>query len=181
MLIVRALYWLRSLHEDPMDLFTELGVKSDDRLLEIGCAIGYHTLALAELAQEGMVYAVDIWEEGLRFLRSRTKSRRNIALICCSAEDVKIPLGSLDKVFCFDTLHELADPQGALRRWAGFLKEGGRLYFKDPEIPPEQVERWSEGELEEVERVLGIPVFAPWKARRRAIEIPYKRRREVNQ
>lgn len=86
-----------------------------------------------------MVYAVDIWEEGLQFLRSRTKSRQNIELICRSAEDVELPSGSLDKVFCFATLHELAHPEGALRRWVSFLKENGRFYFKDPEIPSEQV------------------------------------------
>lgn len=163
LLLVRALYRLRSLREDPMDLFRELGVKADDRILEVGCAIGYHTLALAELASKGMVYAVDIWEEGLRFLHSHIGSRRNVELICRSAEEVELPPRSLDKIFCFDTLHELPLPGKALERWAGLLKEDGRLYFRDLKMPPQEVERLSQGRLQEMGTIRGISIFAPRK------------------
>lgn len=161
LLLVRALYWLRSLREDPTDLFRVLGVKSDDRILEVGCAIGYHTLA--ELAPEGMVYAVDIWEEGLRFLRSRVKSGWNVELICRGAEEIELPSGSLDKIFCFDTLHELPLPGKALQRWAGFLKGDGRLYFKDPKMLPQEAEKLSQGRLQEAGSVRGISIFAKGK------------------
>jgi len=161
LLLVRALYRLRSLREDPVKLFQELGVRSTDQILEIGCAIGYHTLALAELAREGKVYAVDIWEEGLRFLQSRLKPGQNVRLICRSAEELELPRGSLDKIFCFDTLHELPHPKKAVQRWADLLKEDGKFYFKDPKITPEQVERFSDGRLSKVDLKRGITVFSP--------------------
>jgi hypothetical protein len=44
LLIVRVLYRLKSLREDPIEIFRELGVESTDQILEIGCAIGYPTL-----------------------------------------------------------------------------------------------------------------------------------------
>ncbi|MFQ6117498.1 MAG: class I SAM-dependent methyltransferase [Candidatus Bipolaricaulia bacterium] len=160
LLLVRALYRLKSLREDPVDIFKRLGVESNDQILEIGCAIGYHTLALAELVREGKIYAVDIWEEGLRFLRSRIEPGQAIEPICRSAEDIEFPSGSLDKIFCFDTLHELPHPEEAVQRWAGFLKEDGRFYFKDPKIPPEQVERFSNGRLRKVDMTQGIAIFA---------------------
>jgi ubiquinone/menaquinone biosynthesis C-methylase UbiE len=161
LLLVRALYRLRMLREDPVELFRELGVECDDQILEIGCAIGYHTLALAELAREGKIYAVDIWAEGLRFLQSRIKPGQAMELICRSAEEIVLPWGSLDKIFCFDTLHDLPHPEKAVQRWVDFLKEDGRFYFKDPEISPEQVERLSSNRLRRVGSIEGITIFAP--------------------
>jgi len=163
LLIVRAIYRLKSLREDPLEIFRELGVESTDQILEIGCAIGYHTLALAELVRdrEGKIYAVDIWEEGLKFLQSRIALGQAVELICRSAEELELPRGSLDKIFCFDTLHELPHPEKAVRRWADLPKEDGRFYFKDPKISPEQVEQLSNGRLRRVKSIRGITIFAP--------------------
>ncbi len=55
-------------------------------------------------------------EEGLRFLESQIEPGQAIELICSSAEEVELPRGSLDEVFCFDTLHELPYPGEALQR-----------------------------------------------------------------
>lgn len=98
---------------------------------------------------------------GLRLLRSRIKPGQNVELICRSAEELELPSGSLDKILCFDTLHELPHPEEAVQRWAELLKEDGRFHFKDPEIPPEQVERLSEGRLRRVTTIRGIAIFAP--------------------
>ena len=120
-------------------------------------------MALAKLVRdrEGKVYAVDIWEEGLRFLRSKIKSGQNVQIICRSAEELELPRRSLDKIFCFDTLHELPHPEKAGRRWADLLKEDGRFYFKDPKISPEQVEQLSNGRLGQAKSIRGITIFAP--------------------
>ena len=144
-----------------MDIFKRLGIESDDQILEIGCAIGYHTLALAKLAREGKLYAVDIWAEGLKFLQSRIEPGQAVELICRSAEELELPRRSLDKIFCFDTLHELPHPEKAVQRWADLLKEDGRFYFKDPKISPEQVEQLSNGRLRQVKSIRGITIFAP--------------------
>ncbi|RLE34274.1 hypothetical protein DRJ24_04140 [Candidatus Acetothermia bacterium] len=91
LLIVRGIYRLKSLQEDPAVVLKRLGVGNHDQILEIGCAIGHHTLALAEVAPDGRIYAVDVWEEGLRFLRRRIGPQRNIEVIHRSAEDVSPP------------------------------------------------------------------------------------------
>ena len=110
LLIVRLVYWLKGLFDSPVELFQALGVRSSDRILEIGCAIGYQTLPFARIASNGRVYAVDIWEEGLAFLRRTTRSIENIEIICQSGEAVDLPPSSLDKVVCFNTLHDMRDP-----------------------------------------------------------------------
>jgi len=133
LIVARILYGFKGLFENPLDMFKILGVNPKEEILEIGCAIGYHALALAEVACEGKVYAVDIWKEGLSYLKSKIKPAQNIEVICCSAEVIELPASSLDKVFCFDTLHE---------------------------IPyPEQIQILSKGKLRQVDIIQGIPIF----------------------
>jgi Methylase involved in ubiquinone/menaquinone biosynthesis len=157
--LVRLIYWFRGFSEDPVKLFKAIGVESDDEILEIGCAVGFHTLALADLAVDGKVHAVDIWQEGLDYLRDRTKAAGNVEVLCCSAESIELPQSSLDKIVCFDTLHEIAKPDQALRKWVGFLKTDGKLLFKDPEISPETIKTFSEGKLHREKEVNGVHVF----------------------
>jgi ubiquinone/menaquinone biosynthesis C-methylase UbiE len=158
--IVRLLYWLKGLFECPIELFQELGVGSRDRILEIGCAIGYHTLPLAKIASKGRVYAVDIWEEGLAFLRHTARLIENIEIIYKSGEAVDLPPSSIDKVICFDTLHDIPESDTAIDKWTGFLREGGMLFYRDPIIPPERIPPLSGGKLHEVKKIKGITIFA---------------------
>ncbi len=159
--IIRLLYWLKSLSEDPIELFKALGVERDDKILEIGCAIGYHTLPLAQVASAGKIHAVDIWEEGLAYLRDKTRDSKhqNVETICCSAEAVQLPPSSLDKIFCFDTLHEVPNLEQAVGEWTDFLKDGGKFFYKDPEIPPERIQTLSKGKLRQAGTTRGIHVF----------------------
>ena len=157
--VVRMLYWFKSLCEDPIGLFRALGVESGDIVLEIGCAIGYHTLPLARIASPGKVYAVDIWEEGLAYLKHRTGSDEPIETICRGAETVELPASSLDKVVCFDTLHDVPDFEHAVVRWAGFLREGGKLLYQDPEIPADRIPTLSKGKLHPEGTIEGVHVF----------------------
>lgn len=131
LVLARILYRLRGLFEDPRELFEALGVESHDRILEIGCVIGYHTIPLARIATDGRVHAVDIWEEGLAYLKHRCRSHTNVESICCGAEAVELPLSSLDKLVCFDTLHAVSGFDQAVERWADFLGEGGTFLYRD--------------------------------------------------
>jgi SAM-dependent methyltransferase len=159
LIMARILYWLRGLFEDPVALFKDLGVERCDRILEIGCAIGYHTLPLAEIASEGKIVANDVWRKGLAYLQERAGSGDHVEVICESAESIELPPASLDKVICFDTLHEVPDPENAVVSWAEFLKEGGKLLYRDPEITPERVLAFSNGRLRQAGTVRGVHVF----------------------
>lgn len=159
LIAARILYWLRGLFEDPVALFKALGVESTDRILEIGCAIGYHTLPLAEIASEGKIVADDVWQEGLVYLQEQVGSDDRVEVICESAELIELPPASLDKVICFDTLHEVPDLEHTVTRWADFLREGGKLLYRDPEITPERVLALSNGKLRRVGTVRGVYVF----------------------
>ncbi len=161
LLLARFAYWGKGLFEDPGTLFEALGVERDDRILEVGPAIGYHTLPLARIASEGKVIVVDVWEEGLAYVARRAASVESIEVIHRSADAVELDAGSLDKVVCFDTLHELDSPEEALNTWARFLKAEGRLLYRDPVIPPEEIGPLSEGRFRHAGSVRGVDIFVP--------------------
>lgn len=133
-------------------------MQEDDKILEVGCAIGYHTIPLSQIVRRGKVYAVDIWEEGLADLESRIEPNQNIEIIRCSADILELPQSSLDKVICFDTLHDIPEPGNALKVWAGFLKQGGEFFYRDPSISPERIQTYTEGTLQFVRKVEGVNV-----------------------
>ncbi len=157
--IARLLYAVKGLFDDPLELFKALGVEADDWILEVGCAVGYHTVPLATIASEGRIYAVDIWEEALDHLETRAGTARNVEVIRCSADTLEFPRAHFDKIVCFDTLHELSDPGRALAKWATFLKQDGRLLYRDPAVPPERIPSLSEDRLLPLEMVRGVDVF----------------------
>jgi len=159
--IVRLIYWLKSFSENPVELFRALGIEESDSILEIGCAIGYHTFALAQIAVKGKgkIYAVDIWEEGLAHLKDRLQPDQHVEPILSSAGTVELPPSSLDKVVCFNTLHEVPNPDKALEKWTAFLKRGGEFLYLDPEIPPEKIQPLSKERLHHVRTVRGVHVF----------------------
>jgi SAM-dependent methyltransferase len=157
--VVRLVYWIKGLFQDPVELFRDLGVQNDDRILEIGCALGYHTLALARVASNGKIYAVDVWEQGLVYLEKSAGSDGQIETICRAAEAVEFPRGSLDKIVCFDTLHEVPGFEEAVERWAAFLRAGGAFFYRDPTIPPDRVPQLSRGLLHYTSVIEGIHVF----------------------
>ncbi len=157
LMVMRTMYGMKGFSEDPLELFVVLGVEHSDRILEIGCAIGYHTVPLARIAFKGQVYAVDIWEEGLSYLKRKNLS--NVEIICGSGESIDMPPSSLDKIVCFDTLHEVSDPAKAIETWTQFLKKGGNFFYRDPEISPESIHVFSKDNLHYVDTIKGVSVF----------------------
>jgi ubiquinone/menaquinone biosynthesis C-methylase UbiE len=102
----------------------------------------------SRVGQEGMVYAADLWEEGLATLKEKARPA-GLANIRTLLADVSQPLpladASMDIVLLATVLHDLAEAgqaQGVLEEIARLVKPGGRLAvleFKkmaDPPGPP---------------------------------------------
>lgn len=157
--LVRLAYWCKSWTERPVELFKALDVRPGDDILEVGCAAGYHTFSLAEVAFKGKIYAVDVWEEGIALIKSRMRPEQNIKVICGGAETIELAPSSLDKIVCFDTLHDVSDLERSVERWAGFLKDGGKFLYRDPVIGPDKIRLSSKGMLQETEMIKGVHVF----------------------
>lgn len=131
---------------DPEKLFPALHLKPGETVLDLGCGEGRYALPLASaVGEEGMVYAADLWEEGLATLKEKAH-QAGLAHIHPLLADVSQPLplpgGSVDLALFATVLHDLAEAgqaPGALAGLDRLVKPGGRLAvveFKKIAGPP---------------------------------------------
>jgi ubiquinone/menaquinone biosynthesis C-methylase UbiE len=131
---------------DPNIFLASLVLKPHLTILDLGCGQGNYTLALAQgTGPEGLVYAVDLWAEGLARLKEEA-AVRGLSHIRPILADVSRPLpledASVDLVLLATVLHDLVEVHaetGALQNLARLLKTGGALAiveFKKMDGPP---------------------------------------------
>lgn len=107
------------------------GIRAGDRVLDVGCGMGRHTIPLADLgfAVEGL----DLSPRLLDQLRAYDGGRDRIAT---HAADVASPPAGLearfDAVVGFFMLHHLGDLEACFRAVARLVKPGGALAFLEP-------------------------------------------------
>jgi ubiquinone/menaquinone biosynthesis C-methylase UbiE len=118
---------------DPVALWAELDLPQGITFLDLGSGQGNYALAAAEIiGPGGVVYAVDLWEEGIAALKRRADEEGRGNLKALLAEAGKIPLAdvSVDMGFMATVLHDLVEAgtdAGALKELARVVKPGGRL------------------------------------------------------
>ena len=73
---------------DPGTLWAELNLPPGITFLDLGCGQGNYTLAAADrIGPAGLVYAVDLWEEGIAALKARAarEGRENLKPLVAGA------------------------------------------------------------------------------------------------
>ncbi|MHB8908400.1 MAG: class I SAM-dependent methyltransferase [Syntrophales bacterium] len=125
---------LRRLFHDPAPLL-EAYVKPGITAVDIGCGMGYFTIALAKLAGPGgTVIAVDLQERMLDALEKRA-IRAGVAdriILCrCRKESLEVG-GAADFALAFWVAHEVPDKPRFFREIFDLLKPGGRLLLVEP-------------------------------------------------
>jgi ubiquinone/menaquinone biosynthesis C-methylase UbiE len=131
---------------DGAALFGELRLKKGSVFLDIACGRGAYTLAAAcHVGPAGVLYAVDLWSEGIARLKAEAAAR-GIANLKASIADAgeRLPIGGreVDVALMATVLHDLVEDgkaDGALRETARVLKPGGRfavVEFKKIDGPP---------------------------------------------
>jgi ubiquinone/menaquinone biosynthesis C-methylase UbiE len=131
---------------DPAILFRELGLGADSVFLDIACGRGVYTLAAAKIiGRDGLLYAVDLWDEGIAALISEAESRglENIkAMVADVGFRIPVDDGIVDVALMATVLHDLAQEGKAgatLEETARVLKPGGVfavVEFNKTEGPP---------------------------------------------
>jgi ubiquinone/menaquinone biosynthesis C-methylase UbiE len=147
---------------DPGALWAELDLTPGITFLDLGSGQGNYALAAAEIiGPGGLVYAVDLWEEGIAALKRRAAQEGRGNLKALLAEAGKIPLAdmSVDVGFMATVLHDLVEAgtdAGALKELARVVKPGGRLAIVEfqkidgPPGPPRHIRL----DAEEVEKLV---------------------------
>ncbi len=128
---------------DSPRLFSELNLQKGSSFLDMGCGNGSYALTASQwIGDEGVIYAIDLWEEGIETLR-KSVSDRGIKNIRAMAGDISrrthIKNGSVDVCLLAAVLHDIKDADAALREISRVLKPGGTLAvmeFKKMDGPP---------------------------------------------
>jgi ubiquinone/menaquinone biosynthesis C-methylase UbiE len=116
---------------DPGILWSALNLPQGITFLDLGCGRGNYSLAVADLiGLAGVVYAVDLWEEGIASLKERAvrEGRANLQPLVAPAGWVPIESRSVDVGFMATVLHDLVEAgtaAGALSELTRVLKPGG--------------------------------------------------------
>lgn len=106
--------------------------------LDVGCAMGFFSLPLAELVgPQGRVVCVDLQERMLDRLRTRaTKAglSERIDPRLCPPErlDLDDLEGAIDFALAFFVVHETPNPAGLIEELHSLLAPGGRLLVAEP-------------------------------------------------
>jgi ubiquinone/menaquinone biosynthesis C-methylase UbiE len=125
---------LRRLVHNPRAIFAGF-VKTGDTVVDIGCGLGYFTLALAELVgPDGRVIAVDVQSEMLRRAERRARRRGLVDRIQfhhSTHERIGVST-QVDFVLTFWMLHEVRQRRDFLTEIHSMLRASGHLLIAEP-------------------------------------------------
>lgn len=111
-----------------------LGLKAGKAVADIGAGSGWFTVRAARrVGGLGVVYAVDINPEAVRYIDERATKEKllNVKTILSKADDPMLPKQSIDAVLLLKTYHEVAQPVELLRRLKPALRPGAKLGIID--------------------------------------------------
>ncbi len=145
-----------------------LPVHQGSVILDLACGKGLYSLFLSKLAgPSGLVYAVDLWEEGLQMLEAEALKNEVATIAAIKADatkDIDIEAHSIDLCLMATVLHdfkEMSAEQAVLKQVKTLLRPGGCLAViefqkKDgPPGPPADI-RLNRQETEELVTGLGF-------------------------
>ncbi|MBE0664400.1 MAG: methyltransferase domain-containing protein [Candidatus Aminicenantes bacterium] len=120
--------------QPPQEVMDAVGVKEGMVIGEFGAAYGRFTLPLAaRVGETGCIYANDIEESSLEFLRKRCRKAglKNVRTILGEYEDPLFPKGSLDMAFSALVYHEIESPVVFLKNLIPALKPNAPIVIVD--------------------------------------------------
>jgi 2-polyprenyl-3-methyl-5-hydroxy-6-metoxy-1,4-benzoquinol methylase len=125
---------LRQFVHDPHEILGGF-VDSGKTVVDIGCGLGYFTIALARLVGPGgKVIALDVQPQMIQRARRRAQRRgleNRIDFRVCAPDQLGIT-EPVDFVLAFWVMHELADPKGFLIEVLSLLQPRGQLLIVEP-------------------------------------------------
>lgn len=107
-------------------LISELGLKGNERVLDLGCGDGALTAQIAKLLPEGEVMGVDA-SQGMIDVAA-TKERSNLRFLRLDINHLDF-MSQFDVVFSNATLHWIKDHRRLLRNVHRALRPGGHIRF----------------------------------------------------
>lgn len=114
----------------------EAGVVAD-----IGAGSGFYTFRIAKRVPKGKVYAVEIQDSAIKYLKEKSGELGfdNVITVKGSEKSPQLPENSIDLAIMVDVYHELLYPHEVLQEIKKSLKHDGKLLLieyrgEDPEV-----------------------------------------------
>jgi len=149
--------------ERPDLLVEELRLQPGMTVADIGAGSGYLARRMAPIVVGGRVFAVDVQPQMVALLTelSHKPEFKNLVPIQGDADDVKLPLASIDLAVLVDVYHELAYPYEVMRTLIRALKPGGRIVLveyrgEDPAVAIKPLHKMSEAQVRREMSVLPL-------------------------
>jgi len=114
-----------------------LALKPGMTVADVGAGFGAWTVTFGKwTGASGRVFATDLGEKQLAFLREYTKKEglTNVTIVAGAERSTNLPANCCDAILIRDAYHHLTQPQDILKSMATALKPGGRLAVID--FPP---------------------------------------------
>lgn len=109
-----------------IDFFSNIKIQSKFQLVDLACGVGHYSVALSNLLdEEGLIYAVDLWDEGIGHLKETIKEKHIVNIQPIQADITKpLPLDgeSIDLCLMATILHDLSPEEQSVT-----LKEVARV------------------------------------------------------
>ncbi|MBV9088004.1 MAG: methyltransferase domain-containing protein [Acidobacteriaceae bacterium] len=111
-----------------------LRISAGKTVADIGAGSGWFSVRAARrVTPAGLVYAVDINPEAIRYIEKRASRERlsNVHTILSRSDDPMLSADSVDAVLLLKTYHEVADPVALLKNLRKSLRANARLGIID--------------------------------------------------
>ncbi|MGY4386273.1 precorrin-6B methylase 2 [Pedobacter sp. UYP24] len=131
----------RSKEENTNLTIAKLPLTKSSVVADIGAGSGFYTFRIADKVPNGKVYAVEIQDDAIAYLKNKASEKgiNNVIVVKGNEKTTNLPAGTIDLAFMVDVYHELLYPQEVLQSLKKALKPGGKLLLieyrgEDPEV-----------------------------------------------
>ena len=132
----------RNQEENTKLAIEKISLPANGVVADIGAGTGYYSFKLSAKVPKGKVYAVEIQDEMIRYLKDKKAVLKDsiVEIIKSTTLSPNLPDNSIDLAIMVDVYHELEFPAEMLQAIRKALKPGGKVLLieyrgEDPSVP----------------------------------------------
>ena len=132
---------IRDTFRPPINKIVKANIKQGDIVLDYGCGPGSYTIAAVEkIGPNGKIFAADINPLALEKIKKKAEKKgyTNIETIQTDC-DTGLDNESIDRVICFDVLHDIPNKDEVLKEFHRVLKQNSTLSFDDHHFNEDEI------------------------------------------